>query len=272
MRFMTFLLVSILSIIVLIRFLEQTSVFYPVKTLTANPQDIGLEFEELYIPTSDGIKIHGWFIPQNKASATLLFAHGNGGNISTRLAKIQLFHRLGLNVLIFDYRGYGLSEGRPTEQGIYKDMEAAMNVLLKRKDVNPQKIIAYGESLGGAPAIDIATRKPVAALVLDSTFSSARDMAKRIYPVVPSCLVSLKYENDKKIKTIHIPKLIIHSQSDEVIPYALGRKLFEAAAEPKVFLDINGDHNDGFADDHTNYVFGIREFLKAHQLLPVEHL
>lgn len=244
------------------RYLERRSVFLPAKELAFTPEDINLAFEDCFVTTEDHFKLHGWFIPNPNAKSTLMFFHGNAGNIGDRLGKVRLFHELGLNVFIFDYRGYGNSEGSPSEQGLYKDSLAAYNYLVYEKQTSPGKIILYGASLGAAFAIDLAAKKEAGALIIDSAFTSAVDMAKIIYPFIPSFCVSIKLDSISKVKNIRVPKLFIHSSEDEIVPFALGRKLFEAASEPKTFCPIKGSHNDGFEQDREVFLEAIKNFLK----------
>ncbi len=212
------LIIFVVLFVVYVRYLESRSVFYPARPLSATPEEIGLTFEDIYIQTSDNVNIHGWLIKAPSAKSTVIFLHGNAGNIGDRLGKIDLFHRMGLNILIIDYRGYGKSGGHPTEKGVYKDALAAYDYLQKRDDTKGQNIIGYGVSLGGAIAIDLASKRDLICLMVDSTFSSAVDIAKRIYPFVPSFLIKTKLDSIIKIKNLTIPKLFIHSVDDRTIP------------------------------------------------------
>ena len=262
-------LVSIAALALYVRYLENRTVFAPSKTLDATPQDIGLFFENIFLKTADGLSLHGWFIPAQNALAktTLLYLHGNAGNISGRLSKIKIFHDLGLDVFIIDYRGYGRSEGVATEIGVYLDAMAAYDYLQTRLDLNRNGIIAYGASLGGAVAVDLATKRKINALIIDSSFTNAKDMAKTIFPFVPSFFIKTKLDAVSKIKNLTIPKLFIHSVEDDLVPIALGEKLYQASLKPKVFLKIKGTHNDGHEVDRDNFVNGIKQFLIAYHLL-----
>jgi fermentation-respiration switch protein FrsA (DUF1100 family) len=245
-----------------IRFIEQRSLYYPFKAIEATPKAIGLDYEDVTITTDDGIQLTGWFIPSAHSRATILLSHGNGGNISHRLEKIQVLHALDLDVLAYDYRGYGGSAGRPSEDGLYRDAQAVYDYLRNEKKVAPQKIISYGESLGGAVAIDLAVKRELGALIVESGFTSIHDMAKKIFGVAPSILIHAKYDSVDKIRTIQMPKLIMHSPDDEVVPFLQGRRLFENAPEPKVFVELQGGHNDGFLVSGEVYSKGIDEFIK----------
>jgi fermentation-respiration switch protein FrsA (DUF1100 family) len=267
MKIILHLIIIIVLFVVYVRYLESKSVFYPAGPLFATPAELGLPFEDVTIQTEDHIKIHGWLIKSPSAASTLIFLHGNAGNIGDRLGKIDLFNRMGLNILIIDYRGYGKSDGRPTEMGAYKDAVAAYDYLKARDDMKGQNIIGYGASLGGAIAVDLGAKRALSCLIVDSTFSSALDMAKRIYPFVPSFLIRTKLDSMAKIKKIAIPKLFIHSVEDRTVPIALGRKLYDAAPGPKEFIEIRGDHNDGHIHDQEKIREGIKRFLRNQELI-----
>lgn len=242
------LLVASLIIVValwkVIRYLESDGVFFPVKTITQTPAALKLEFEDVYIDTPDGKRINAWFVHGQTGGATILYAHGNGGNMSDRLMKVKFFHDLGFSVMLFDYRGYGNSTGFPSEEGIYTDGLAAYDYLVTRKVIDKNRIILYGGSLGGIVAVDTASKRPCAALIVDSSITSAKEVAKAYYPYLPAFMTRLKFDSITKIKAIKAPKLIIHSPADHTIPYAMGVKLFEAAGEPKVFIKATGDHDE----------------------------
>jgi len=243
-----------------LRYFERHTLFFPSRDLEVLPKESGLDFEEVFFKTSDQKKLNAWFIPLPGAKYTVLFCHGNAGNISHRLEKIKFFHCLGCRVFIFDYRGYGKSSGSPSQAGLYLDAQAAYDYLLAR-GIKANEIIGFGESLGGAFMIDVASKNKIRALVVESTFSSGKDMAKAIYPFLPYWLFSLRLDSASKIKSITIPKLIIHSLNDEIVPYRLGRKLYELAAAPKEFLQIQGAHNNCFYDSEAILKEKIADFL-----------
>lgn len=261
MKVILFLLLSVAGLVLCVRFIESTSLFYPTRDLLYNPHDFGLNFEDIYFSTQDGSKLNGWYVPADKSRATVLFFHGNAGNIGDRMGKIQLFHNLNLNVFIFDYRGYGKSAGKPTEKGMYEDALAAYDHLIARQDTAKDKIVLYGASLGGTAAIDLATKRKVRGLILDSTFTNAQDMARRIYPFIPSFMLTLQLDSLSKVKNLTVPKLFIHSVDDEMVPYDLGKKLYESAALPKEFVSIQGSHNDGHVYDEEKFVGAIDQFI-----------
>jgi fermentation-respiration switch protein FrsA (DUF1100 family) len=221
-------------------------VYFPFREIEATPRSLGLAYEDVKLRTSDGVELSAWFIPREGARGTVLFCHGNAGNISHRLHVIGMFHGLGFAVLIFDYRGYGASQGSPTERGTYLDAEAAWNWLANERKVPPQKIVLFGESLGGAVASWLAKEHTPGALVLQSTFTSLPDIGARLYWWLPVRLLArFRYDARSYVRQARCPVLVAHSPSDEIVPYALGRQLFDTANEPKEFLQLSGSHNDG---------------------------
>lgn len=233
------------ALFALVRYLESAGVFFPSRKMDVNPSDINLPWEDIYFKTRDHLTLNGWLFKNPHAQSTIIFAHGNAGNMSDRIFKIKFFYGLGLNVFIFDYRGYGKSEGRPSEAGIYLDAQAAYDYIQSQGHVNMERIILYGASIGGTVVIDLATHRNVALLVVESSITNARDMARIFYPFVPTFFLSLKFDSINKVRTLKVPKLFIHSPDDEVVPFWVGQKLFEAACSPKEFLKIHGGHNDG---------------------------
>lgn len=246
--------------------LQPAMVFLPSPDLEQTPADWGLAYEEVWLRAEDGVRLHAWYLPGHAAGPTLLFFHGNAGNISHRRASLEIFHDLGLNVLILDYRGYGRSEGRPSEQGLYRDARAAWDHLLGERGLAPREIVVFGRSLGGAVAANLAAGVPdeaqPGALILESTFSSARDMARALYPVLGSLMV-MRFQLDTRARVAEVrcPVLVLHSPDDEIVPYAQGREVFEAANPPKAFQALVGDHNGGFLMSQPGYQRGLADFL-----------
>ena len=239
--------------------------YFPSRTLVTTPDRYGLAYETVRLDTADGERLHGWWIPAGDARGTLLFFHGNAGNISGRLESVKQFHQLGLNVLIIDYRGYGQSTGSPSEEGLYRDAEAAWQYLVNERGTDPARVVIFGRSLGGGPATWLATQHDAGALVLESAFTSVPDMAAHHYPWLPARqLTTTQFSNRERIGQINLPLLVIHSRGDDVIPFAHGRTLFGAAREPKQFLEIDGNHNDGFLVSADRYLKAIDQFLGAH--------
>ncbi|MFA5088567.1 MAG: alpha/beta hydrolase [Candidatus Omnitrophota bacterium] len=267
MKILILLCVVIFLFAVYVWYLEETAIFIPSGEIMETPKRAGLNFEDIYFQAEDGVTLNGWFIKNPQARSTIIFFHGNAGNIGDRVEKVALLHKLGLNVFIIDYRGYGRSRGRSSEKGMYKDAVAAFDYLLTRGDIDKEKIVAYGVSLGGAAAIELAKRRRIAAVVIDSSFPRAVDMARILYPFVPSFMIRTKMDSLSKIKTITVPKLFIHSRDDEIVPFALGQKLYDAASLPKEFLEIYGAHNEGYLLDSRKYWGKMSDFLQANNLL-----
>ncbi|MDO9508307.1 MAG: alpha/beta hydrolase [Thermovirgaceae bacterium] len=244
--------------------LQDRMIYQPWRELTLSPSAVGLQYEDVRFRTSDGVALHGWFIPAEKPSGgVLLFFHGNAGNISHRLDSIRVFHDLGLNVFIFDYRGYGLSEGRPSEEGFYSDGKAALGVLLD-KGFSPGEIVVFGRSLGGAVAARVSAGTTPGALILESSFTSLASLASRVVPLFPvRLLLRSGYRTELFLPQVQCPVLVVHSPDDEMIPFSHGAKLFELAPGPKTFMQITGDHNEGFLTSGPLYCNGLASFLSS---------
>jgi fermentation-respiration switch protein FrsA (DUF1100 family) len=265
-----FLIVAVclyVGITALIYFRQSSLIYYPDvagRDLTVTPQRIGLAFEDVELSTADGVRLHGWFVPSGDAQGTLLFFHGNAGNISHRLDSIAIFNRLNLNVFIIDYRGYGRSEGRVSETGTYRDAEAAWSYLTVTRGIDDDDIIVFGRSLGASIAAWLASRQRPAALILESPFSSVPSMARRLYPFLPvRWLAKFDYDTRRYVGNIDCPLLVAHSRDDEIIPYAEGRAVFDAAPANRQFLDMRGGHNDGFLVSGEAYIDGLRRFIDS---------
>jgi fermentation-respiration switch protein FrsA (DUF1100 family) len=236
----------------------------PSRKLAASPADIGLEYDTVTLVTRDGVKLHGWYIPAPEQKEVLLFFHGNAGNISHRLDSLKIFNDLGLATLIIDYRGYGLSRGSISEHGMYLDAEASWAYLVETREIPAGRIIVFGRSLGAAVAAYIAAERTPAGLILESAFTSIPELGARMYPLLPVKLLSrYRYDNCKALQSVTCPVLVIHSRSDDIIPYENGRMLYECAGKPKEFLEIRGGHNDGFLSSGQVYSEGIRKFIAA---------
>ena len=243
---------------------QSNMVFYPEtgREIIATPEQIGLPYEDIHLKTSDGINLHGWYIPAAQPRGTVLFLHGNAGNISHRLDSIEMFHRLGYSTLIFDYRGYGNSGGAPTEQGTYRDAEAAWRYLTGQRHIPSCRIVLFGESLGGAVAAWLAARQKPAALVIASGFTSVPDLGQQLYPYLPvRWLARIRYDTREYLRSVTAPVLIAHSPEDDIIPFEHGRALFAAANPPKQFLELAGGHNDGFIFMREAWVRVLGDFL-----------
>jgi hypothetical protein len=261
-----FLIFVFILLFFFIRYVEKKSLYFPLRTIEATPEDIGLDYEDVSLITKDGLRISAWYIPSESQRAVILFSHGNGGNISHRLDKIKMLHEINVDILIFDYRGYGTSQGSPSEEGLYLDVEAAYNYLIKQKNIPAQKIVGYGESLGGAVIIDLASKYEMGGIIVEGTFTSIRDMAKRYFPFIPAFVYKTTFNSFEKIRGINFPKLHLHSMSDEVVPFELGKKLFDNAPEPKEFVKLQGGHNDSFIISRERYISSIDSFIEMKLL------
>ncbi len=248
------------------RWFERSSVYFPYRGMETAPADAGMVYEDVYFETSDGIRINAWFVPaEGEARATVLFCHGNAGNISHRLEIIGMLRGLGLNVFIFDYRGYGRSGGSPSEKGTYLDALAAYEYLRTRNDVDGKNIIIHGKSLGAAVAVELATRVSPPAVIAESGFTSVPAIGKEVYPFLPMDLVTtIKYDTKSKIGKLDMPVLIVHSTEDEIVPYHHGKELYEAATGPKELYSMKGGHNEGMLVYSGEYLRRIDAFLKKN--------
>lgn len=245
----------------LLRVFERKNIYFPAKRIVSNPGYVNLPYEDVYLETEDGEKIHGWLL-LNDSKEVLLYCHGNGGNISHRLEPLSFFHSMGLSVLIFDYRGYGNSSGFATEKGTYLDAEAAYGFLLER-GFKAENIVLYGKSLGANIAAHIAANRKVGGLIMESAFTSVMDMAESIYGFrPPGKFLNFEYNALKIIESIKIPKLIIHSVEDEIVPFEHGEKLYRTASPPVNFLQIKGGHNAGYSSKGKKYREKLENFIK----------
>lgn len=245
---------------------QELVIYYPKRHVGATPAEMGLDFERLQLTTSDGELLHGWFIPGERQQPAVLFCHGNASTVSTasHLKLIDLLHSLGLPVLIFDYRGFGRSSGSPSESGTYRDGEAAWHFLVQSRGYDPGDIVIWGKSLGGGIASYLAARHSgCRALVLESTFTSIPDVARRIVPFLPvGRIIRHTYPVKARVRQVEAPVLVMHSPQDETIPYGMGLEIFAAAGEPKRFVALQGGHEWGFLASREAYREAVREFLR----------
>lgn len=252
---------------IVIMIFEERFIYYPYTYPDGYYDHIppDLPVTDHWFTAEDGTKLHAWYIGSDSGVGTLLLSHGNAGNISHRLDLAARLYRSNLSVFMYDYRGYGRSEGTPTEEGIYMDARAAFDHLTGTIGISPSEVVLFGRSLGGAVTVDLSTHRSPAGLILESTFTSAVDMASALYPFLPvGPFLRSRFESDKKIKSIHVPLLIIHGSSDSIVPFALGERLYEAANEPKHFFRIErADHNDTYVVGGPEYVNRIRGFVDS---------
>lgn len=254
----------------LIRLLEDRLTFHPTRELEALPSDFGLAFEEALI-RSGADSLHGWlFPPSGSQSPVLLVFHGNAGNISHRLEWIAPFVRRGLGVLLFDYRGYGKSSGKPSEQAFREDALAAWDWLTAR-GIEPGRIVAFGRSIGGAPAVYLASREPVRALILEGAFTSGRDMARLIFGFIPAHrLMKNRWEVEDCLAGIDSPVLLIHGTSDQVVPFELGERLSRKALRGQWWPVQGGNHLDAHFLLGERYYERVECFLRENSPVPAE--
>jgi len=245
---------------------EDKLIFYPSAEIIHTPGQVGLEFQDLFFTTADGVRLNGWFIPHRDARITLVWFHGNAGNIGHRVENIKLLHdKVKVNIFIFDYRGYGRSEGSVSEAGTYQDGAAALQFVRKQPGVEAENLIIFGRSLGAAVAAEMASRFDSRGLILESPFISIREMAKSVFPLLPiGPLLQTRYDNLEKIVKIKVPLLVLHGDRDEVIPYEHGKRVFAAAPGPKDFYTINGaGHNDTYIVGGDAYFQRLRSFIET---------
>jgi len=238
-------------------------VFRPVSGLTATPDARGLPYQDVTLTTADGVAVHGWFLPAPDGSRGrhVLFLHGNAGNLSHRLYTLDVLHRLGHPVLIIDYRGYGRSGGRPSEDGLHADGLAAWRHLTDERGVAREDIVLYGRSLGGAVAARLAAAVDPGALVLESTFPSLRELAAQHYPYAPAgWLLAYAFDTAAHLDSLRCPLLIAHSRDDEIVPWALASRLV-AGAPPHTFVSLSGSHNRAFRASAANYHGRLHAFM-----------
>ena len=257
-----------LAIVVLLWFAESRLIYFPgaERSLTPPPAALQLPIERAEVTTEDSVKLVGWVMPASSRTGGfwLLVCHGNAGNLSQfdRPAHYAALRQLGLNLFAFDYRGYGESDGTPSEHGLYRDADAAYRYLREELGVPPEQIIVFGHSLGSAVAIDLASRTPVAGLIVEGGLVSVVQRGQELYPFIPvRWIARTRFSSIDKIPQITAPKLFLHAVADEVIPLSHGRRLFQAAAEPKTLVELRGTHSDAFAVDSERYFGSIQDFL-----------
>ncbi len=270
-RFVVYSVLIILFIMIFPRFIEKGLIFHPDRgNDSITPDAYGIEYDDVTFRTEDGLNLHGWFVPGKKSSPdedlhTLLWFHGNAGNINHRLENIKMLHeRVQVNVFIIDYRQYGRSEGKISEKGTYIDAGAALAHLHSRKEINQEKIIFFGRSLGSAVAVELALKEKCRALILETPFTSILEMGKKLYPFLPdSLLLKTKYDSLSKIRNIKVPILIMHGDKADLVPFEHGKRLYDIANEPKEFYTIPGaGHNDTHIVGGDEYFDVIRNFVK----------
>ena len=258
-------LLAVALLLVLPVLFEKSLIYHPSREHDVSARGLGLAHESVALTAEDGVRLDALFLPAKDSRVTVLFTHGNAGNLSHRLDRtIFLQGRLGADVLLFDYRGYGRSEGSPDEEGTYRDARAAYRWLTEERKIPPDRLVLFGESLGSAVALDLALSRPCRALVLEAPFTSVPDMARVVLPFFPRSFVRTQYDNLGKIPRLRVPLLVLHGERDEVVPFAQGRRLFEAAPEPKRFFPVPGaGHNDAYLVGGDAYWRAVADFLET---------
>lgn len=243
--------------------------YSPTRELKSDPGRHGFDFENVYFRSADGYLLNGWYVPCPQARRVILLCHGNTGNIADCIGSISVFHSLGYHCFLFDYRGYGLSEGHADEEGTYHDVEAAWSYLLSQRGFAPLDVIVLGRSLGAAIATWLTTKHTPAALIIESTFTSVPDIAAETFRFYPSRLMSrYRYNTLENLRQVRCPVLVVHGREDPVIPYHHGRRLYDAAPEPRAFLDIQGSHAEGYLESGALYIDGLKAFLDRYSQPP----
>jgi len=242
------LLVGLAVLFVMWRWFEHSQVYHPFRALEASPAELGRAFEDVRFKTGDGVELHGWYFPANsnspRAHLAFLICHGNAGNVSHRLGLCAALLRTGAAVFVFDYRGYGRSNGRPGEEGTYRDAQAA-HAWLGQKGFRGEHIIALGESLGGGVVSELALREKLGAIILQSSFTSIPDIGAELFPWLPvRWLARIRYDTHAKLPRIQTPVIVMHSRNDDLAAFHHAEKNFAAANDPKFFCELNGSHND----------------------------
>ena len=238
-------------------------IYYPDNKVAIRG-NIPFPIEDVYIKVNDEVTLHGWFVLNHNAEFTLIYFHGNAGNITNRVEKINILYQIPLSVFIIDYRGFGDSSGKPSEGGLYADTLASYDFVINNKQLSPDSIIIYGESLGGAVAAYCATKRNTAGVILDSAFTDIYSMVKHHSAGFMYIFFSEKYPTIDYMQSIRCPVLILHSKDDEVAPFAMGQALYNASSSKhKQFVPLHGSHNANFIVDKATYVNSIQSFIQS---------
>lgn len=265
LQFCIYLAVAYAGVVVMLYLTQTRQVYFPIRDHSTTPAAYAMPYEDVWFATDDGLWLHGWFVRADEPRGALLFFHGNAGNVSHRLDSIRTFRSLGFSVFIIDYRGYGLSEGSPSEAGTYLDAQAAWRHLREAQGVEPRHIVVFGRSLGASVAAWLAARERPGAVILESAFTSARELGTELYPWLPvRWMLKFEYDTRAAVRDIHSPLLVVHSTEDRIVPFHHGQELYEAANFPKAFLAISGGHNDGFLRSRPQYEQGVGRFLDTY--------
>jgi fermentation-respiration switch protein FrsA (DUF1100 family) len=255
------------ALLAIVFLLQGSLIYFPDvgRQILRTPKDAGLDYETVWLTAEDGVRLEAWYVPAPAARGAALHAHGNAGNIAHRVDYALLFHRLGYSLLLFEYRGYGRSEGKPSEEGTYADARAAWRHLVTERGFPPERIVLVGESLGGAVVARLAADERPGALVLASSFVSVPELAAELYPWLPARrLTRYRYDTLEALERVSCPVLIAHSRQDDIVPFRHGERLFAAVKGPKAFLELAGGHNDGFLFTREAWREELGRFLEQH--------
>ena len=261
---LSLLLLLYLSAALLLFLLQEKLLFKPSWELFRFPDSDGMDYQDIDLKTPDGLTLNAWYIPVEGSPYTVLMCHGNAGSLSHRIGTVKMLHDIGLSVFIFDYRGFGISEGKPSEKGMYIDAEAAYAYLVGDLGVSPDRIIIWGRSLGGPVAAKVASESSCSGTVLESTFTSYCDMAKIKFPYFPSKLLAkFKFSTIDYVACITSPVLIVLSMDDEVVPFWMGEELFMHCKEQKTFVSMTGSHNNTYFECQDIYIPTLERFFAS---------
>jgi hypothetical protein len=251
-----------------IRLCENSLIYFPPRFPEGFPQpELYLrQVEDVWLTTLDKVRVNAWYLPNPSSEKVLLWFHGNAENIGQGLEHLMFYSRLSINVLAVDYRGYGKSQGSPDEAGVYRDADAAYDYLIHERHIQPHNIVVFGHSLGGAVAIDLASRRGCGGLIVQSSFTSAKDMARRTFRIpLFEYIPKSRFDSLAKIRRVRAPILIVHGTRDEVVPFSMGQRLFQAAPEPKFFFPVEGaGHNDVVEVGGESLLDHLKSFLEQH--------
>jgi hypothetical protein len=266
--FLILVAVGLLLAFIGLRALEHKLIYFPPRYPAGfpPPQTYEGEVEDVWLQTSDGVRINAFFRPNPASKQAILWLHGNAENVGYGLGQLRILAKTGLNILALDYRGYGKSEGKPSETGVYRDADAAYNFLVKERHFRPDDIVIYGHSLGGAVAVDLASRRPCGGLIVQSSFTNARAMTREIFalPII-EYIVKSRFDSVERIRNVRVPILIVHGTKDDVVPLAMGQQLFDAASEPKRFYRMEGaGHNNLVEAGGEGFVACLKQFLAEY--------
>jgi len=245
-------------------FRQSALIHIPYGQFVAVPSEYGMGYEDVWVETNDGARLHGWHIPHPDSRFTVLYLHGNAGNISYLMDTYQVLHELGVSILTYDYRSYGQSAGALSEPAMYDDAERMFDYLVDHRNIRPEEIIVVGRSLGTAIASWVSATRSPAGLIMESAFTSMAELAGVHYPWLPtSMLLRWNYDSLSRIEKVRCPVLFFHSREDSLTPFSLGQTLFEATRSKKEFIEIHGGHNAGYVESRQIYVDGLRNFINS---------